>query len=734
MTDIKTLEKKPVLSISLLSSNRKKTIKKCLNSLKPILEQLESELIIVDTGCDKETRDILLEYTDKVIEFEWCNDFSAARNAGLKLATGEWFMYIDDDEWFDDTSEIIEFFKSGEYKNYDVACYIQRNYLDYKETSYRDTWVSRMIRLNKETCFVSSIHECFYPIQGECKQIFSFVKHFGYIFDTEEEKYNHSERNVSLLLDMIEKEPQNVRWWEHLAQEYRFIKEYRKMEETCIQGEKITSQIISIQHNKARGTFYCGQLFVQIATSQYEKAKVTFNRAIKDTRNNTLTKARLYSFGAEIYMHEKEYALCEEYCMKYIEIYDKYNKDEKVKFLEGAIFYDDVFEILVRNSVYSWIICSQLKRNETSALKKYFSCMGWNEDSLVVNVELIPVLMDGMGIQEYDDFYVEVVRTLVSRKGPDKDVFEILMKKEKEEVEQFVKLAKIFSQVESDFWYMWYVKIRNIDFQYKEGNRFSKELLQQYYEKLLFSVIDIFQLDESVWEIAEEYQVNLEDIFLKISFNNWKKGIDTFCEDTGLDILEKRKQFLKRVKTKENIRYEYFLLKVTEAELVYGKGRESYEELRKLFCEFVEQSLDFYGSFYKFRAFEGEMELLPSSCQVAVYMNQALRAEETEGWKKAVEKYKKCLGIFVSLDKSINIYIELYMKEVKRKEEQKLQSTKVVSKEMQELAFQIKEKIYFLMEQDKLQEAFDVLQQLKQFMPIDSEMETIESEIIEKLS
>ena len=33
-------------------------------------------------------------------------------------------MYLDDDEWFVDTRELIEFFVSGEYKKYGQASYI----------------------------------------------------------------------------------------------------------------------------------------------------------------------------------------------------------------------------------------------------------------------------------------------------------------------------------------------------------------------------------------------------------------------------------------------------------------------------------------------------------------------------------------------------------------------------------------------------------------------------------
>ena len=69
-----------LLSISMLASNRKDTIRRALDSLKPIMEQIPCELILVDTSTDPEVPPILQEYTDKIIKFKWINDFSAARN------------------------------------------------------------------------------------------------------------------------------------------------------------------------------------------------------------------------------------------------------------------------------------------------------------------------------------------------------------------------------------------------------------------------------------------------------------------------------------------------------------------------------------------------------------------------------------------------------------------------------------------------------------------------------
>ena len=90
------------LTISILVSNRKDTVPKCLESLRPLLEQVDSELIITDTGCDDDLVEFMRQYTDNIVKFEWCKDFAAARNVGLDMAKGQWFMFIDDDEWFED--------------------------------------------------------------------------------------------------------------------------------------------------------------------------------------------------------------------------------------------------------------------------------------------------------------------------------------------------------------------------------------------------------------------------------------------------------------------------------------------------------------------------------------------------------------------------------------------------------------------------------------------------------
>lgn len=124
-------------------------MEKSLNSLLYFKNAFPTEIILVDTGCNAEQRALAEKYADKIINFTWCNDFAAARNVGLKEARGEWFMYLDDDEWFDNPVEIISFFTTGEYKKYKSASYEVRNYLDLEGKSFKTSYPSRMVRREK---------------------------------------------------------------------------------------------------------------------------------------------------------------------------------------------------------------------------------------------------------------------------------------------------------------------------------------------------------------------------------------------------------------------------------------------------------------------------------------------------------------------------------------------------------------------------------------------------------
>ncbi|MCH5186354.1 MAG: glycosyltransferase, partial [Oscillospiraceae bacterium] len=55
-----------ILSVGLIVKNEEKYLRRCLDGLKPILNALDAELIITDTGSTDGTLEIAREFTDKI--------------------------------------------------------------------------------------------------------------------------------------------------------------------------------------------------------------------------------------------------------------------------------------------------------------------------------------------------------------------------------------------------------------------------------------------------------------------------------------------------------------------------------------------------------------------------------------------------------------------------------------------------------------------------------------------
>ncbi len=84
----------PSLSVCMIVKNEEKHLAYCLNSLTPVAD----EMIVVDTGSTDKTKVIAEAFGARIFDFEWINDFSAARNHSLSQAQGDWILVMDADE------------------------------------------------------------------------------------------------------------------------------------------------------------------------------------------------------------------------------------------------------------------------------------------------------------------------------------------------------------------------------------------------------------------------------------------------------------------------------------------------------------------------------------------------------------------------------------------------------------------------------------------------------------
>ena len=229
-------ETKILLTISLLVSNRIDTIRNCMESLRPLLEQLPCELIAVDTVGEENSDGslaIVKEYATKIVHFDWCNDFAAARNAGLTAAAGEWFLSLDDDEWFENVTPLVEFFSSEEYLNYDRASYAVRNYTDMSGTKYEISYRFGVQRLFPESRYVGKIHEHIVPVGNREKALSVYAHHYGYVYKTEEDRRAHAERNIVLIKKELEENPTDLRMQVQLLLEYKASDDLEEEKKWC---------------------------------------------------------------------------------------------------------------------------------------------------------------------------------------------------------------------------------------------------------------------------------------------------------------------------------------------------------------------------------------------------------------------------------------------------------------------------------------------------------------------
>ncbi|MCR5773454.1 MAG: glycosyltransferase [Lachnospiraceae bacterium] len=83
-----------LLSVCMIVKNEAAVLADCLEDA----SRFADELVIVDTGSTDETKEIASGYTDRVFDFAWCDDFSAARNHSYEKASCDYIMWLDADD------------------------------------------------------------------------------------------------------------------------------------------------------------------------------------------------------------------------------------------------------------------------------------------------------------------------------------------------------------------------------------------------------------------------------------------------------------------------------------------------------------------------------------------------------------------------------------------------------------------------------------------------------------
>lgn len=194
------MAKLPV-SVCIIAKNEEKYLEQCLKNLLPY----GMEIVVVDTGSTDATREIALRYTDKVYEFAWIDDFSAARNYAAEKASNNWILVLDCDEYVTNLQVSALRICMQQHVRHVGILTLRNIFTQNGQESYKLDEVPRFYNKNFFE-YKFRIHEQITPKKRNDKEeviLYTFklpmeVEHHGYDLSPEE-MMRKQERNLKLL-------------------------------------------------------------------------------------------------------------------------------------------------------------------------------------------------------------------------------------------------------------------------------------------------------------------------------------------------------------------------------------------------------------------------------------------------------------------------------------------------------------------------------------------------------
>ncbi|SCW58618.1 TPR repeat-containing protein [Paenibacillus tianmuensis] len=194
-----------LLSLCMIVKNEEKVLRRCLESVKDLVD----EIIIIDSGSTDTTKEIALEYTDHIYDYEWTNDFAAARNEGIRRATGKWILILDADEYIQNEQhqELKDILRKHSHSPEAIGITFSiLNYLGATEAESTGFMESHSIRIflnGRGLLYKGAIHEQIVSPTGafETYSHSFYIYHIGYTDQINQEK-DKATRNITIFNEL----------------------------------------------------------------------------------------------------------------------------------------------------------------------------------------------------------------------------------------------------------------------------------------------------------------------------------------------------------------------------------------------------------------------------------------------------------------------------------------------------------------------------------------------------
>lgn len=675
------------ISICMMVKDEENNIIRCLNSLRPILQNIDSELIIIDTGSKDKTVEISKEYTNKIFFHKWNDDFSGMRNKSISYAKGKWILIIDADEEIINCSNIIEFLKSSKDEPFKTGLLNVKNMQNLSdESQYAMLKSPRLFRNDGSFHYEGIVHNN--PIfKQPTIDLETTIIHYGYIEENVEVLNKKFIRTSTLLKCALDKEPENIYYMFQLSvthtshndyfEAYKIIKnayellnkcknktKYKyvyyqmalcslKLEEdeiakrVCEEGLKIDNEYIDLM-------FYLGK--AKGLLGEYEESIQAYKKYMNlcDNYNNMNinfdVSLGMYTLG------QKDEAL-----QDMVKIYFKLEKFEDVlKFashIEKGKYIQNVLELIIRGAIN---------------LKNIKYIKGFYEGKII-----------GDRDKEYKFF-------MLLEKYCNDDIYEI------------------FSKYDNN-----YSKLYLLRYKYNKNDNRLKDTI----DTVVFEG-DFNKLEDCFGDVFY-YKLKYSSYIPKILTNVWDKNINKYLEYIARkyeDFSDAVVKYINHFKTDMN--YDNLRINKILCRYVLLIDKIDDFEYEWIFKYYLEIGVKYISSTYNRDLIEDEYIHIFNSEEekFLVYMSIGMRSEND---KNVYVKYlRNALAVYPYMKKGI----EIVLKELQNK-------IKLENDEFEQYKVQVKTQIKDLIEKNKLDEASVIISEYEQIVKNDIEIILIKSQL-----
>jgi glycosyltransferase involved in cell wall biosynthesis len=194
------------VSAVLIVRDEAAVLRDCLAALEGVVD----EIVVVDTGSRDRSASIAADYTDRILDFPWADDFAAARNFALDQARHPWALVVDADESLDNRDEtraLLERFTAAHgpavVGEIEIVNQIGRGLEAREVVDHTGRFFSRA-----HYRYAGAIHEQLVPCAGAKRAAFTGVRvlHGGYAQDPGDPAHK-AHRNLRLLADALAADP-----------------------------------------------------------------------------------------------------------------------------------------------------------------------------------------------------------------------------------------------------------------------------------------------------------------------------------------------------------------------------------------------------------------------------------------------------------------------------------------------------------------------------------------------